>query len=65
MYARLFELPPSEAGLVTLGPDQDQVVIPVKHAATIFITVMPFDSYGQSVGRVLYPVSNELKFVIP
>ncbi len=65
MYARLFELPPSEAGLVTLSPDNDQVVIPVKHAATIFITVMPFDSYGQSVGRVLYPVSNELKFVIP
>jgi hypothetical protein len=27
--------------------------------------VMAYDSYGLSVGRVIYPVSNELKVTVP
>lgn len=65
MYEQLFLLPPSEEGLVKLSADKKQVEIPVRHGTTLFITVMAFDSYGQNVGRVLYPVSNELKVTIP
>ncbi len=65
MYEKLFELPLSDAGLVKLGANQNQVNIPVKPGKTYFITVMPFDSYGLSVGRVLYPESNELKVTVP
>jgi hypothetical protein len=65
MYQNLFELPPSNLGSITLGPNAQHVQISVKPGLTYFITVMPFDSYGRSVGRTLYPVSNELKVTIP
>ena len=65
MYGHLFELPSSDGGLVQLAADKKQVVIPVRKGLTYFITVMPFDSYGISVGRVLYPESNELKITVP
>ena len=61
----LFELPPSNLGMIKLPADKQQVGIQVKRGITYFITVMPFDAYGLSVGRVLYPVSNELKVAVP
>jgi hypothetical protein len=65
MYGYLFELPPSNLGLINLTGDKKQVNIPVHHGMTYFITVMPIDSYGLSVSRVLYPESNELKVIVP
>jgi hypothetical protein len=65
MYEHLFELPPSNKGLIILDSGEERVDIPVERGITYFITVMPFDSYGQSVGRVLYPSSNELKVTVP
>jgi hypothetical protein len=65
MYEHLFNLPPSNLGSMRLNPDMRQADIPVKSGTTYFITVMPFDSYGMSVGRVLYPESNELKVAVP
>jgi hypothetical protein len=37
----------------------------VQHVITYYITVMADDSYGLSVGRVIYPASNELKVTVP
>jgi hypothetical protein len=65
MYRYLFELPPSNLGSMKLTANKKQVDIPVKRGMTYFISVMPFDSYGLSVGRVLYPESNELKVTVP
>ena len=65
MYEQLFELPPSNISLIKLDADQEQVDIPIERGMSYFITVMPFDSYGQSVGRILYPASNELKVTVP
>jgi hypothetical protein len=65
MYERLFEIPPSDQGSMRLTADKNQVDIHVKRGTTYFITVMPFDLYGLSVGRSLYPVSNELKVRVP
>jgi hypothetical protein len=65
MYEQLFDLPPSNLGLIRLDSNQELADFPINHGISYFITVMPFDSYGQSVGRVLYPVSNELKVTAP
>jgi hypothetical protein len=65
MYESLFELPPSNLGSMKLAADKNRVDIPVKRGVTYFVTVMPFDSYGLSVRRVLYPESNELRITIP
>jgi hypothetical protein len=65
MYGYLFEIPPNNLGFLKLAADQTKVTISVKHGKTYFISVMPFDSYGLSVGRVIYPASNELKISIP
>jgi hypothetical protein len=65
MYGFLFELPPSNMVFLELKADKQYVDIQVKHGITYYITVMPFDSYGLSVQRELFPVSNELKVAIP
>jgi hypothetical protein len=65
MYARLFELPPSDVALIKIGPDQSEATIPLASSATYFITVMPFDVYGEGVGRILYPASNEIRITMP
>jgi hypothetical protein len=65
MYAQLFQLPPSDMGVVILSADKTQVSIPVKHGLTYYITIMAYDSYGKSVGRSLFPESNELKITVP
>jgi hypothetical protein len=65
MYAQLFKLPPSNLGVFTLDSNQSQVAIPVEHNVSYFISVMPFDSYGQKIGRVVYPASNELEVIVP
>lgn len=65
MYASLFELPPADLGRMTLAADQTQVDISVRHGQTYYVTIMAFDAYGQSVGRTLFPESNQIKIIIP
>jgi hypothetical protein len=65
MYEQLFDLPPSNIGLIRLDAHHEWVDIPVERGISYFITVIPFDAYGQSVGRVLYPASNEIKVAVP
>ena len=65
MYGYLFELPPKNLGFMKLAANKTQVDIPVTHGKTYFISVMAYDSYGLSVGRVIYPASNELKVTVP
>jgi hypothetical protein len=65
MYGNLFELPPSNLEFIKVSANKTFVDIPVKHGTTYFITLMAFDSYGLSVGRIIYPASNELKVKVP
>jgi hypothetical protein len=64
MYMNLFKLPPSDLGIVTLSSIENELRIPVTSGKTYFITVMPLDAYGKSIGRKVYPESNELKLVV-
>jgi len=65
MYRLLFQLPPHDLGLLRLAANASNVNITAKPDVTYFVTIMAYDSYGLSVGRVLYPVSNEIKIQIP
>jgi len=65
MYGALFNLPPSNLGLMELNADKTQVDIPLKHGKSYYISVMAYDYYGLSVGRIIYPVSNELRITVP
>ncbi|MGE0767102.1 MAG: hypothetical protein AB7L90_11610 [Hyphomicrobiaceae bacterium] len=58
MYDALFREPPSELGLVTTKDTSVEVEVPpgVKR----YVTIMPFDQYGESIGRRLYNMSEEL-----
>ena len=59
MYENLYKEPPYDIALIKTA--QNQVSIPIKEPGAYYITVMPYDARGESVGRVLYPVSEEIK----
>ncbi len=62
MYSRLFQIPPSNVARVdSNGPD---IVVSGLRPGTYYVSVMPRDSYGDSVGRELYPSSNELRVTV-
>jgi hypothetical protein len=63
MYERLFKEPPHEVALIKT--DHTYVNIPLDASRTYFITVMPFDAHGESVGKVLYQMSEEIKVAAP
>lgn len=59
MYERLFELPPDDvARLQTSVP---ALSFSLETGSTYFITIMPFDSHGEAVGKILYQMSDELR----
>lgn len=58
MYDAMFREPPRDVGLVTT--DTTSVVIDLPPGETRYVTVMPFDEHGESVGRTLYNMSEEL-----
>jgi len=58
MYDAMFREPPSDAGLITTSKTSVEFDLPA--GETRFITVMPFDKHGESVGRKLYNMSEEL-----
>lgn len=62
MYGRLFQIPPSDVAKVDSNvPD---ITVSGLRPGNYFVSVMPRDSYGDSVGRELYPSSNELKVTV-
>lgn len=58
MYDSLFREPPSDAGLITTSRMSVEIDLP--HGEVKYVTIMPFDRYGESVGRKLYLMSEEL-----
>jgi hypothetical protein len=59
MYENIYKEPPDDIALIKTT--QNQVSIPIKEPGTYYITVMPYDAHGESVGRKLYLVSEEIK----
>jgi streptogramin lyase len=58
MYGALFTLPPSDVALLTTSTTSITYALPA--GGTYYVTVMPYDAYGQSVGKTLYHVSAEI-----
>lgn len=58
MYDALFQEPPSEAGLATTKQTSVEIDLPTGEKR--YVTVMPYDQYGESIGRRLYNISEEL-----
>lgn len=62
MYENLYKEPPYDIALIKTA--QNQASIPIKEPGTYYITVMPYDAHGESVGKKLYLVSEEIKVQI-
>jgi hypothetical protein len=58
MYSARFQLPPSDVARVDTPDPGVSLWLPPQ--VPIYVTVMPYDAYGESVGRVLYPMTEEL-----
>lgn len=58
MYDALYREPPSEVALITTKEEVAEIELP--QGETRYLTVMPFDRHGESVGRKLYNMSEEL-----
>ena len=63
MYERLFKEPPHEVALIKT--DKTYINISLDASRDYFITVMPFDAHGESIGKVLYQMSIEIKVTVP
>ena len=57
----IYQLPPDDLGHLVVEADTPFSIIDMKGRKRVFISIMPVDHYGESVGRSLYPVSNELQ----
>ena len=60
-YESLFKLPASDVALIEVPADKNETIIPLRGKKMVFISIMPFDEYGKSIGRKLFPLSSELK----
>lgn len=58
MYDKLFAMPPH--GAAELETKAGAITVPHLAKGRYFISVMARDTYGDSVGKQLYPLSNEL-----
>jgi hypothetical protein len=59
MYENLFRQPPHEIAL--LKTRDNFITIAAEKGKTYFITIMPYDKHGESVGKKLYFMSNEIR----
>ena len=59
MYDQLYKLPPSDLGVIRVFQTDASVEIPDDE--DVFITIMPRDQYGDSLGRLRYELSHEFK----
>ena len=62
MYNKLTKLPPHDVALITTKKRYVKFKLPSNLRSSFYLSVMPFDQYGQSVGLKTYPASYELKF---
>jgi hypothetical protein len=60
-YESLFKLPASDVALIEVPADKNETIITLRGKKMVFISIMPFDEYGKSIGRRLFPLSSELK----
>jgi hypothetical protein len=60
MYEGLFRVPPHDVALVTTRTPSVRLSLPT--GRDYFVTIMPFDAYGESLGKRIYPMSSELHF---
>ena len=58
MYDALHTLPPSDVDLMKTA--EPHVTLELVPGQDHFITVLPFDEYGESIGKRFYLMSNEL-----
>ena len=58
MYSKINTMPPAEYGVIKTV--DTSVIIQVPPGELRYITIMPFDSHGESVGRQLYYFSDEV-----
>lgn len=59
MYEPRYRLPPADLAFV--DTTELRVTVQLPTAGPAYVTVMPYDAYGESVGRRLYPVTEELR----
>jgi len=59
LYNALFRVPKSEVALLTTVSTSATFVL--DHPADYYVTVMPYDAHGQSVGKAIYFASEEIK----
>jgi hypothetical protein len=59
MYDSLFQEPPHD--VLLLKTKETKATLELTKGKDYYITIMPYDQHGESVGRVLYPPSNEIK----
>ena len=57
MYEARYRLPTGDVGTVETTQPQVSLELPT---GPVYVTVMPFDRYGDAIGRRLYPMSEEL-----
>lgn len=62
MYENLFKEPSHEIALIKTKETKLNISLPSNNE--YYITVMPYDAHGESVGRKIYPMSNEIKINI-
>lgn len=61
LVEQAFQLPPDDLGQLVVDAGSPAVTIEPRGRKTVYVTVMPVDAYGESVGRKIFPFSNELK----
>ena len=59
MYSARYRLPPADVARVDTAETAITLLLP--RAGPVYVTLMAYDAYGESVGRVLYPMTEELR----
>ncbi len=62
MYDSLFQEPQHDVFLVRTS--ETQVDLELEVDETYYVTIMPYDRHGESLGRIIYPASNEIKIIL-
>ena len=59
MLYLLYKEPPHE--IAYIKSQEEHISITFEQSGTYYVTVMPYDAHGESVGRVMYEPSQEIK----
>jgi hypothetical protein len=62
MLALLYKEPPHEIAFIKR--QEENISITLEQSGTYYVTVMPYDAHGESVGRVIYEPSPEIKIQV-